>query len=222
MPQKKTVKRSGSTRKVSTRSTQTQKSSSRFGESYTSLVLGIIAVIIVSVVFLSFSRHKAAEKKTEDSKTEISATSTVNPAVKSQKGDTYTVVAGDNLWKIAEKVYNDGYAWTTIAKANNITDPGTLYTGTVLKTPKVEKSQMTAMISTAPTRAPTQQPQPQQNQTQPTDKISVQQYTVQHGDYLWEIAVRKYGDGYRWVDIAQANNLQNPDIIHAGNVLRLP
>ncbi len=220
MPQKKTVKRSGTARKVSTRSSQTQKNSSRFGESYTSLVLGIIAIIIVSVVFLSFNRHKTEQKETQDNKGQISATSTVNPAVTSPKGDTYTVAAGDNLWIIAEKVYNDGYAWTTIAKANNITNPGTLYAGTVLKTPKIEKSQTTTMISAAPTRAPTQQPQ--QNQTQPTDKITVQQYTVQHGDYLWEIAVRKYGDGYRWVDIAKANNLQNPSLIHSGNVLRLP
>lgn len=47
-------------------------------------------------------------------------------------------------------------------------------------------------------------------------------YTVVHGDSLWKIAVAKYNDGYRWVDIARANNLANPDVIHAGNVLTLP
>jgi len=47
-------------------------------------------------------------------------------------------------------------------------------------------------------------------------------YTVVAGDSLWNIAVREYGDGYAWTKIATANNLINPDLIHAGNVLRLP
>jgi len=47
-------------------------------------------------------------------------------------------------------------------------------------------------------------------------------YTVVHGDNLWDIAVAQYGDGYRWVDIASANNLANPSIIHSGNVLVIP
>lgn len=47
-------------------------------------------------------------------------------------------------------------------------------------------------------------------------------YIVQRGDNLWNIAVAAYGDGYRWVDIAKANNLVNPSIIHAGNVLTIP
>ncbi|PIZ97158.1 MAG: lectin, partial [Candidatus Levybacteria bacterium CG_4_10_14_0_2_um_filter_35_8] len=36
------------------------------------------------------------------------------------------------------------------------------------------------------------------------------------------IAVRAYGDGYRWVDIARANGLENPDLIFSGNVLKIP
>jgi nucleoid-associated protein YgaU len=47
-------------------------------------------------------------------------------------------------------------------------------------------------------------------------------YTVVHGDNLWNIAVAAYGDGYRWVDIAEANDLVNPNIIHAGNVFVIP
>jgi nucleoid-associated protein YgaU len=47
-------------------------------------------------------------------------------------------------------------------------------------------------------------------------------YTVVHGDNLWDIAVAAYGDGYRWVDIAEANDLVNPNIIHAGNVFVIP
>ncbi len=51
---------------------------------------------------------------------------------------------------------------------------------------------------------------------------TAQEYIVQRGDSLWKIAERTYGTGYKWVDIARANNLTNPDIIHAGNTLTLP
>ena len=47
-------------------------------------------------------------------------------------------------------------------------------------------------------------------------------YTVVHGDNLWDIAVAAYGDGFRWTDIAKANQLVNPRVIHSGNVLVIP
>jgi nucleoid-associated protein YgaU len=47
-------------------------------------------------------------------------------------------------------------------------------------------------------------------------------YTVVKGDSLWSIAVKAYGDGYKWVSIAKANKLDNPNVIHAGNVLVIP
>lgn len=53
-------------------------------------------------------------------------------------------------------------------------------------------------------------------------EITSDKYIVVHGDNLWTIAERAYGDGYKWVDIAEANNLDNPDIIHAGNEFTLP
>ena len=47
-------------------------------------------------------------------------------------------------------------------------------------------------------------------------------YTVVQGDNLWTIAEREYGNGYKWTDIATANKLENPGIIHPGNVLMMP
>ena len=61
-----------------------------------------------------------------------------------------------------------------------------------------------------------------QESVQNKQKITGNSYTVISGDNLWDIAVRAYGDGYRWVDIAEANNLANPDLIHRGNVFKLP
>ena len=47
-------------------------------------------------------------------------------------------------------------------------------------------------------------------------------YTVVRGDTLWGIAKKFYGNGSRYPEIAKANNIKNPDIIHSGQVLLIP
>jgi len=47
-------------------------------------------------------------------------------------------------------------------------------------------------------------------------------YTVKTGDNLWKIAETVYGSGYNWVDIARENNLKNPNVVYAGQELKLP
>lgn len=47
-------------------------------------------------------------------------------------------------------------------------------------------------------------------------------YTVVRGDSLSQIARKFYGDGGKWVEIAKANKLANPQVIHAGNVFVIP
>ena len=47
-------------------------------------------------------------------------------------------------------------------------------------------------------------------------------YTVVRGDTLWAIAKRFYGNGNRYPEIAKANNISNPDIIHVGQRLYIP
>jgi nucleoid-associated protein YgaU len=51
-----------------------------------------------------------------------------------------------------------------------------------------------------------------------------QAYTVQDGDSLWAIAERHYGDGSQYTRIFEANRdqLDNPDVIQPGQVLRIP
>lgn len=234
---KRTVKRVSSTRQ--SRGTVTTRRQERNGlldyfrltESYASLLLGLVVVIIAAILLVSFVRNRNIGNLTNP-KQDISATKTVNQndqqIVSSPKaGSTYVVQSGDDLWKIAEKAYNDGYKWTEIAKANNITDPGMISAGQKLSIPAAQ-SAVAQAVSPAPTNA-MQNPQlttpPAQNNQQqvPIDqKISGMSYTVVRGDYLWEIAIRAYGDGYKWVDIARANNLVNPNLIHSGNVLKLP
>ncbi|KKR81462.1 MAG: hypothetical protein UU26_C0002G0045 [Candidatus Daviesbacteria bacterium GW2011_GWC1_40_9] len=51
-------------------------------------------------------------------------------------GDSYTVVEGDWLSKIAGRAYGDIMAFDKIAKANNIANPDVIEPGTVLKIPR--------------------------------------------------------------------------------------
>jgi nucleoid-associated protein YgaU len=49
-------------------------------------------------------------------------------------------------------------------------------------------------------------------------------YTVQKGDSLSKIAQEQYGDGKKWKRIFEANRdqINNPDLIHPGQVLKIP
>lgn len=60
--------------------------------------------------------------------------------------------------------------------------------------------------------------------TRPADGSASGSYTVQSGDTLSAIAQRHYGKASRWREIFEANRdqLDNPDLIRPGQVLRLP
>lgn len=47
-----------------------------------------------------------------------------------------------------------------------------------------------------------------------------QSYVVQSGDTLWGICRRKLGDGTQYKDVAKLNNIENPNLIYAGQVIR--
>jgi nucleoid-associated protein YgaU len=236
----------------------------RFGESYTSLILGMVVVIIATILLVAFFRNRGIQEV--NPRQDISATN-ISPA--QQK--TYTVREGDTLWSIAESQLNDGYRWQEIMKANNLQNGGMIEEGTKLVIPSTRAQAVVSPTGTAQeTPAPTQTVSPTRTATPTTEptmtatptmakstvsptkstisptnspympggeqgtkgaptqpqptagKITGASYTVQTGDYLWEIAERAYGDGYKWVEIARANNIQTPDIIHTGNVLKLP
>jgi len=216
----RTTKKKGETRKLPNLSTIT------LTKSYTSLAYGVLTVVVLFFLIYAGIRifsHRAGTISNEGVNTE----STQKSAQNSQK-DQYVVKEGDNLWSISQQEYGTGYNWQLIAKANNLTNPGQIDKGQKLTIPEAPKATASVSSTATPTPtvtttpAPSKAPQVANINGVPQGAISGKSYTVQHGDYLWEIAIRAYGDGYRWVDIARTNNLANPGLIFSGNVLTLP
>jgi len=122
------------------------------------------------------------------------------------KVKTHTVAKGEHLWQIAVDFYQDGYKWTEIAKANELVNPDVLTEGQVLVLPEVE--------STTPVVA----------EVEALPELDISRYTVKKGEFLWEISVKVYADGYQWTKIWEANKdkISNPNLIETGMVLTIP
>lgn len=182
------------------------------------MLLGAIVIVVVGVMVVNlFGKQDNGE---------------AIPPIETEEDlslpSSYKVKAGEDLWKISEKFYGTGYNWTDIASTNNITDPNQLTEGQELTIPDVEVKVL-AQASPTPVVEETIQEQEeiameftQEDEIPADNPIKGATYTVEKGDTLWDISVRAYGDGYRWVDIAAENELVNPDIIHRGNVFVLP
>lgn len=166
----------------------------KLNEDNLSMFLGGLVIIVVGVLVFNYFKDKQG---------------TTLPAMMSENeiGGAHEVVKGETLWSIAEENYGSGYNWVDIKSENKLTSD-LIEVGQQLSIPDVAAKKPTV---SKPTLV-------QSDQT----AISGDTYTVVKGDSLWKIAVRAYGDGYRWVEIAKANNLVNPSLIHSGNVLTLP
>lgn len=178
----------------------------KLNESTISTVLG--AIIIVVVVLLGVRYFKNLDITTG----KITDTSATTQQEETAEG-IYTVKAGDSLWSIAQNQLGDGHKWVEIAQENSITNPGMIEVGQKLKITSTIEA-----VKTVDERETTEQ----KIDTSTPNSILGATYTVEHGDTLWTIAVRAYGDGYKWVEIARENNLTNPNVIHSGNILTLP
>lgn len=201
--------------KLGSNSKLTQLSQFRWGESYTSLILGLIVVVIASILIVSFAKNisrknigptqQTLSQKTEEVKQEKNVVSIEQ---------VYTVAEGDDLWTISEKFYKTGYNWVDIARENSIENPNIITVGLKLKLPKITVASAQEKVSEVKKDAG--------NEAENLKSIKSDTYKVEKGDYLWEIAVRSYGDGYKWTDIAKANNLTEPNLVFSGNILKIP
>ncbi len=181
---------------------KTEKSTSvydylRFGESYTSLVLGIIVVIIGTVLLLSLvrTRNITRNQRAENQITQNAAKTSLSD----EKMATGSATETPKPTVIPSKKPTSIPTTVVTKKAQP--------TSTLVPTKKV----------VTPTAKPTEKPIAK---TQNLKQGST--YVVAIGDNLWSIAERTYNSGYNWVDIARANKLSNPDNIEVGQKIILP
>jgi nucleoid-associated protein YgaU len=151
-------------------------------------------------------------------------TPTVTASNNNNNQGSYVVQAGDSLWKIAEKVYGNGFDWDKINQANHLSKNAVgqpmVVAGQTLNIPN-------SAASTAGQVASNTDNSNSQHLTQ-TPSTAVVTYTVKPGDTLWSIAQAQYGKGNDWTRIYNEplNNLNlRPDgvpLIHSGNILVIP
>jgi nucleoid-associated protein YgaU len=140
----------------------------------------------------------------------------------------YQVAEGDSLWKITEQFYGDGNLYTFLAKENGITTPNHLAVGTELSipTPPQEKEAMGSNEAKAEKETDSYQNSSDNivksgltnGSASSSDRENFEhfEYVVECGDSLWFIALKYYGDGYRWTEIYTANKTtigNNPNLI---------
>ena len=75
--------------------------------------------------------------------------------------------------------------------------------------------------STNTTSTPTTQKAVVEQQRPTTGKDTPKTHTVVKGDTLWAIAKKYLGDGAKYTELAKLNNMSNPNIIKAGQVIKL-
>lgn len=167
-------------------------------ESYVSLSIGLIVVIFAAILTIALLKQKNMIRVGGGTRQEVSSTSTQENSIKT-KEQIYTVAEGDELKAISLKFYGSEDYYLDIAKANKIDNPDIISTGTQLKIPAIGAK------------------------ASGNEKITTDTYTAKDTDDLWGIAVRAYGDGFKWVDIAKINNLIDfPDSLTPGTVLKIP
>jgi nucleoid-associated protein YgaU len=175
----------------------------KLNESSISMVLGIGVIVLAGIFVVNYF-------KKSNTGTTVPGANTQELA-KPEVGGKYTVKKGDSLWNIAEEAYNSGYNWVDIANENGLKNPSDISEGQELSLPVVASKVETKSVLGEVIK-----------EDVVSNKIEGSAYTVVKGDNLWKIAVRAYGDGYKWVEIAKLNKLTNPGLIHPGNVLTLP
>lgn len=160
----------------------------------------------------------------------VSSSEIRRPSSGETKADirTYIVQPGDNLGKIAKKIYGSelGNKIITVqeiffANKQNLKSPDSIIPGQRLLIPD---------LSFIQERMPDEPFFPEgmferiKNAFPRKEKLEFRQYDVQDGDSLWRIAEKALGDGTRYHEIAElnSNTISDMDDLSVGMRLKLP
>ncbi len=134
---------------------------------------------------------------------------------------THTVAAGEHPGDIAKRYYGKRALGVKLAEYNGV-DPRRLKIGQVLRVP--ELAQLDPTAAPAPTTGDLTTPLVAEGEsTAPTpapEQPRIRTVKVAEGDTLFGIARRIYGDGTRWREIAQLNNLGDGASLKPGMEIR--
>lgn len=178
----------------------------KLSEPSISTILGGLVIVIVGIlIFNYFKAGQVGEVLLEEPlEGKVEFIETEEGRIPEGLPVNHRVEKGENLWEISERYYTSGYNWVDIMAENNLVNPDYLEVDQELKLPIVPVRELVRKV------------------VQVSNPITSDAYKVEKGDSLWKIAVRAYGDGYKWPEIAQANNLVNPNYIEVDQELNLP
>lgn len=203
-------------------------------------VLGFIIVILFAFnLFLSSSLRKNSSGKITDQAASIDSTTGISqqigvnqvlnvghdgfqiqeiedsvsdnyfePGDESTELLIYFAKEGDSTWKIAEEVLGDGQRYVEIEDLNEFAH-----------NQKLEVGQMVLVVKGS------SQDGFEIDESIDFQTEQVEEYTIQSGDCLWNIASQHLNDPYRWPEIYELNKEvigSNPDLIYSGTQLQLP
>jgi nucleoid-associated protein YgaU len=166
-------------------------------------LIGLSVFVILLLIIAFYLKNNNNQVKTVKTNSAISQIKNIFKFDKNKQIETnkYIVKQGDSLWIIAEQAYGSGYNAYDIAKANNIKNPDQIEIGQNLIIPDVKSKEPTIGE---------------------VSSINSKNHTISYGETLWSIAQNVYGDPYKWIKIAEFNNISNPDLIFPNTFLLIP
>ena len=167
-------------------------------ESYASLILGAIIVIILGLLVANYFTRKNQGTIDEADMTKLTQEEETKPV----EGSDYKIKENDSLSKISQEGYGSQEYWNALAVVNNIVNPNVIWVNTTIKLP--DKDDLTKTKET----------------------LMGTSYEVQEGETLFTIAQKVYGDGSKWTILDRANGFKrlpngNP-LVYAGSTLKVP
>jgi nucleoid-associated protein YgaU len=114
---------------------------------------------------------------------------------------------------------NDLFTIENFKLTENGGEVGDIYYSIELKRYKSYAAKKVVIVQANSESTPVLESEPEER---PVETIQPTTYTVTDTDTLWAIAKRYLGDGSRYPEIAELNNIPNPDIIYPGQVLTIP